>query len=162
MLVLQLSSNLNGFFCNLKKHFDFPFYPLSKKIIFGYYFIVTLVTLLWSMIYILRRSAGKLQKPVTNAPLFSENSFFKGPNLYRFVWRPNLIHKRGFANNALCNFFEFVLRIILNVIIRGHSITTWTRRGGRVSVESPRLVTWQSVGMYHVKCPQLSTPGGGG
>ena len=81
---------------------DNTFWPMPNILTGSVSFIVTLVALFWS-IYILRRSAGKLQKPVTNAPLFSENSFFKEPNLYRSVWRPNLIHKRGFANNAFCH-----------------------------------------------------------
>ena len=35
-------------------------------------------------------------------------------------------------------------------ISRGHSITTWTRRGGRGSIESPRMVTWKiSLSVRH-------------
>ena len=50
--------------------------------------------------------------------------------------------------------------------MRGHSITTSTRREGRVSVVD--LVSRKSTlgqetkGRYHVKCPQLYTRGGRG
>ena len=45
--------------------------------------------------------------------------------------------------------------------LRGHSITMWTRRGGKGSVESPHFVTWQRVGRYHVKFNNCPLEGGG-
>ena len=41
--------------------------------------------------------------------------------------------------------------------LRGHSITTWTRKGGGVSRKSS--LGHVTKGRYHEKCPQLSTRG---
>ena len=46
---------------------------------------------------------------------------------------------------------------ITDFILRGHSITTWTRRWGRGPVESQPC----DKGRYHVNFSQLSTRGGG-
>ena len=35
-----------------------------------------------------------------------------------------------------------------SIHLRGHSITTWTKRGWGGSVESPRLITWQRVDIF--------------
>ena len=50
---------------------------------------------------------------------------------------------------------------LFNYTIRGHSITTWTRRGWE-EVSRKSTLVHVTKGRYHVKYPQLSTRGGEG
>ena len=50
---------------------------------------------------------------------------------------------------------------LFNYTIRGHSITTWTRRGWE-EVSRKSTLVHVTKGRYHVKYPKLSTQGGEG
>ena len=54
-----------------------------------------------------------------------------------------------------------IMHCLVYVSLRGHSITTGTRRGGK-GVSRKSMLDHVTKGRYHIKCPQLSTRGGEG
>ena len=85
-----------------------------------------------------------LEYSFVNYPTYNSKGSFVFDEVNSWIYQ-------GKANISMCT---YVLGAML-WLNRGHLITTWTKRGGRGSIESPRLVMWTKKCSF-IKCPQLS------